>query len=72
MSRILIEPVSTCPCEGYEPPRRMTEQEYQWASSILAAYLFGELGIPHRLFISGDAPGAVMFLENWTPAELAQ
>ena len=50
----------------------MTEQEYQWASSILAAYLFGELGIPHRLFISGDAPGAVMFLENWTPAELAQ
>ena len=72
MSQILSEIMSPCPCEGYEPPRRMTEQEYRWASSVLVAYLFGELRIPHGLFIDGNDPGAVAFLENWNPAEVPQ
>ena len=67
MSQIHSEIVSACHCEGYEPSRSMTEQEYRWASSVLVAYLFGELGLPHRLFINGNDPGAVAFLENWTP-----
>jgi len=71
VSHTLPERISVCTCEGYDLPRKMTEEEYRWASSVLVAYLFGELGLPHRLFIDGNDIGAEHFLREWTPNEEA-